>query len=172
MHHFSEEAHQNFRWFPHPRFLDCPPTFSDCQCPTPRRGHHRASLRKRDTTTAGDGDLVVRAGPDGRQVCDGASSISGPRCSVIFSFDAVSSTFLVNCLSSSSAPVKTTPAHGPGAPAPWRPVSSADGSGFFLPVTASGVVTHGTFPADPTSARRAGNTVYCTVPSGQVGSWV
>jgi hypothetical protein len=47
----------------------------------PRRGHHRASLRKRDTTTAGDGDPVVRAGPRTRPLWVGEASyvdVEGP----------------------------------------------------------------------------------------------
>jgi len=56
--------------FTHPRFLDCPPTFSDCQCPTPRRGHHRASLRKRDMTTAGDDEPCAPRTPP-KRVCEG-----------------------------------------------------------------------------------------------------
>jgi hypothetical protein len=78
---------------------------------------------------------------------------SCPRCSVISSFSAVSSTDLVSCFSSPSGPVRDRPCSRARRTSSLAAVSSAVGSGFFLlAVTSSSVaVITAPFPLGPSS---------------------
>jgi len=70
----------------------------------------------------------------------GARFFSCPRCSVISSFSAVSSTDLVNCLSSPSGPVRDNPCSLAKRTSSRAAISSAEGSGFFFAVISFSVV--------------------------------
>lgn len=70
----------------------------------------------------------------------GARCLSWPRCSVISSFNAVSSTLLVNCFNSPSGPVKDRPCSRAIRTSSLAASSSAEGSGLFFFGTISSVV--------------------------------
>jgi hypothetical protein len=70
----------------------------------------------------------------------GLPCFSCPRCSVISSFSAVSSTTLFRCLSSPSGPVNDNPCSFASRTNSLAAISSTDQSGFFLAVIPLSVV--------------------------------
>lgn len=114
---------------------------------------------------AGDGEPVDDGGAGpwvGECLGPAAERLVG---SVVSSWNAVSSTFLVNCLSNPSGPVRDKPCSFASRTSSLAASASADGTDPFLAGT-SPSVTVITAPLPLTrSAGRAGNTVRSTVPA-------
>ena len=97
---------------------------------------------------------------------------SWPRCSVISSFSAVSSTFLVNSFNNPSGPVSARPRCRPRPPSPPRRPAPATAAArrhrsSCVDSQVPDVITHSAHPAGP--SRRVGpETPTCSMPAGSV----